>query len=234
MCVLRENVGVFARMMLAVLLPVAALLAAVDAVVPSRAALLVVVLLVAPALQVPFTLLVARRLFDDKVGVREVLRAAGSAWRAYPLVALSVFASLFLGTVSLGLMWLPAHAGTLWVVEAAALERLSIRRAVGRSLALATSGLGRTMLGSLVSGLLLVWVVLGAELMAQGLVQVVLQLGQPFGALQDGDVTPWMLAGALIAQPVVALYRVILYVDLRTAVEGWDLQVAMMSAAETA
>jgi hypothetical protein len=235
--VLRDNLGVLARMAASVLAPVAVLMGAALAALPaneSRAALLVALVLVAPALQVPFTLLVARRLFDAKVGVRDVLRVAGEGWRAYPLVAVSTVISLTASVFSLGTLWLPAHAGTLWVVEASALERLSIPRAMGRSVALTSNGVGQSVAGSLVSGALLLWVTLGTELMAQGLVQFVLQLGQPFGSLLNGDVTPWAFAGVLLAQPLIALYRVILYVDLRTAAEGWDVQVAMMAAAESA
>ncbi len=237
LCLLREDAGLFARLMLVVLLPVALILAPTVAYPTSHdwdAVRLALLVLAAPALQVPFTQLIARRLFDDKVRVRDALRGSSAGWRAYPLVALSTLVSLTLATFSLGMLWLPAHAGTLWVVEAAALERLSIPRALARSVALSSNGVGKAVVGSLVSGALLMWVVLGTELMAQGLVQFVLQLGQPFGSIQNGDVTPWMFAGVLLAQPLIALYRMILYVDLRTAVEGWDVQVAMMAAAERA
>lgn len=234
--VLRADAGPLARMALTTLLPAAVVLGAFVAAQPSRLVLRVgfaMVVLLAPLLQVPFTALVAQRLFDATVRPRDV-RLGSARWRAYTLICVSTAMSALIGVLTLASMWPVAHAVTLWVVEAAVLERLPLRRALSRSLALATQGFVTSIAGAFVSAILLGWVVLVTELLAQGLVGFVLQLGQPFGAMTDGDVTPWMFLGVLLAQPCIALYRVILYVDLRTAVEGWDVQVAMMAAAEDA
>ena len=60
-----------------------------------------------------------------------------------------------------------------------------------------------------------------------GIVEFLLQLGRPFGSLSNGEVTPYAVAGVLLAQPLIALYRLLLYVDVRTRLEGWDLQVSL-------
>lgn len=234
MAFLRVNAGVFARLSLVVLGPVAVVVGALAAVLPSPEILLVALVLAAPLLQVPFTLLAAMRVFDGSVGVADVLRALRRGWRAFPLVLLALFVSVGLATISLGMLWLPAQVALLWVIEAAALENLAVRPALARSLSLSSNGFGRALLGTLVSAALLVWVVVGAELLGQGLVGFVLQLGTPFGSMWNAEVTPFLLGGVLVAQPLIALYRLILYVDLRTAVEGWDLQVALSSAAVSA
>ena len=68
---------------------------------------------------------------------------------------------------------------------------------------------------------------MAAESLGQGIIGFVFQLGAPFGALSSGDATPYLLMGVLLANPVNAMYRLLLYVDARTRSEGWDLQVRL-------
>jgi len=76
----------------------------------------------------------------------------------------------------------------------------------------------------------IVWFGLVGEATGQAMVGFILQLGEPFGALMYGDVTPYLLLGLLVSQPVHAVYRLLLYVDVRTRLEGWDLQVGLRAA----
>jgi hypothetical protein len=75
-----------------------------------------------------------------------------------------------------------------------------------------------------------VWFAVTAEAVGQGLVSGVLQLGTPFGDVLLGEVTPFLILGILLSHPVYAIYRLLLYVDVRTRVEGWDLQVGLRAA----
>ena len=94
LCLLREDAGLFARLMLVVLLPVALILAPTVLYPTSHdwdAVRLALLVLAAPALQVPFTQLIARRLFDDKVRARDALMrvfAAHDLERSYLAIAL--------------------------------------------------------------------------------------------------------------------------------------------------
>jgi hypothetical protein len=67
--------------------------------------------------------------------------------------------------------------------------------------------------------------VAAADVLGQSLVEFVLQLGRPMGALfQEGGST-YALAGFFLSIPYVSSTRFLAYVDSRTRREGWDIQV---------
>ena len=78
---------------------------------------------------------------------------------------------------------------------------------------------------------MLVWMALLFEASGQFLLSQLLQMGSPLGALVDGQVTPFLLMGVLVGHAFFALFRLILYMDVRTRMEGWDLQVAFRALA---
>jgi hypothetical protein len=192
--------------------------------------LAVVPLVASAAVQAPFTMLVGRLLFQDRVGIGEVLRDV--LWRLPALVGgwvvgiggwlgSSLGCGILLPFVQMGLLYLP---------ETALLERVDVSRGVRRSTRLAFQHVGISIVGALAWWVLTAWLAIVGEVTGQAIVSFVLQLGEPFGSLIGGYVTPWLLAGILVAQPLHAIYRLLLYVDVRTRVEGWDLQVALRAA----
>lgn len=191
---------------------------------------LVAALLMGPLLQVPFTLAGAKLLFGSTPTLGRIF---GLTWRVAGRAALIGVVQVLLlassGCVGLGLfLMLPA----LFLSETLLLERVAIGRSSRRSMLLATESLGTSLVGVGMTLVLPIWFALSLELAAQGIVGGLLQLGEPFGSTQMGDLTPWLLAGMLLAQPAVALYRLLLYVDVRTKLEGWDLQVALKGAGQ--
>ena len=88
---------------------------------------------------------------------------------------------------------------------------------------------GVVLVGTLVSYGSLMWAAIAAEALGQNLVGFVFQLGAPFGSAPE-DITPYLLAGLLVGRSLFAVYRLLLYVDVRTRVEGWDLQVQLRAA----
>jgi hypothetical protein len=70
-----------------------------------------------------------------------------------------------------------------------------------------------------------------AELLGQGLVNELLQLGAPFGELFKDGGSPYALAGFFLAVPYLATARFLYYVDSRTRSDGWDVQVRFMAIA---
>lgn len=75
-----------------------------------------------------------------------------------------------------------------------------------------------------------VWAVLAGETIGQLLVDGVLQMGTPFGSLWDGEVTPYMILGFILVQPLLALIRFAAYLDVRTRTEALDAWFAVWAA----
>jgi hypothetical protein len=180
--------------------------------------------------QLPFTLLGGRLLFSDTVSVREVLRA----WLGLIAPTIGVWflygAALVIGMLFCGWGVLFTLVPALYLAETTVLERVPMERGLRRSSRLASAHPGTAGAGALGWLGLTVWFALVGEYGMQALLGTVLQLGNPFGTLLGGAVTPGLLLGLLAAQPAIAIYRLLLYVDVRTRVEGWDLQVRLRAA----
>lgn len=197
---------------------------------PELQALVVVVALVlSPLLQGPFTVLTGRLLFADDVTAGDVLveivRNLGGlilAWTAQIM-------ALVIGGCT-GVFWVVTLPVTAYVFETGLLEREGRRATLARSSFLAWRNFSVALSATFGWVALTGWGALVGELTGQTLVGFVLQLGEPFGSAVAGEVTPYLLAGMLLAQPVVATWRLLLYIDIRTRVEGWDLQVALRAA----
>jgi hypothetical protein len=183
-----------------------------------------------PVIQAPFTVLGGRLLFADGYRVRQVLRelvgrpGALLAAIGWPWV-MTLIGAAFCG-VGLMLTW----PMTAFVAEAALLERSPALSSVGRSTRLALySPFGAfAWIGGWL--LLTAWGTVVGEATGQLLFSWMFQLGTPFGGLVDGVVTPYAVVGALLVQPVLGLFRLLLFVDVRTRVDGWDLQVGLRAA----
>jgi hypothetical protein len=221
---LRAHAGAFARLIAATLAPVVPPLALATWWTDGHPVLLLVPVVLAPWLQAPATVLAGRLLFAEQVRVRDVLAeiagrpgasiAATGAWLA-PLV-------LGCGVLS----WVGSIA-TCWVLEVALLEEAPIGRLLRRSGRLAQLHLGVSTSAVFAWYALTAWGALAGESLGQAAVGTLLQLGEPFGSVWDGRVTPFLLLGALLAQPVYGVYHLLLYLDVRTRAESWDLQVAL-------
>ena len=175
-----------------------------------------------PLVQAPFTVLGGRLLFEEHASaweaVKNTLRVSGGLVGALLVKALG----LALICTGIGLAALPV---LLYLTETALLERVPLARGLRRSSRLAGGQLGVAVLGVVAAWALTAWGALLGELTGQAVVGFVLQLGQPFGALEGALLTPYL--GALAVQPLIAVYRLMLYVDVRTRMEGWDLQVGL-------
>lgn len=180
-----------------------------------------------PFVQVPFTVLGGRLLFADAPPVKSVF---SDLWKCRG----GLTYSLFLG----GVCWLVVslvcfvalpfvQAGFLFLNECVLLERGGNAQAARRSFHMSSLHYEIGLVGAVARFVLLVWFVLMGEAGGQFLFRDLLQMGAAFGSLADGQITPYVLWGILFSQPLFAIYKLMLYVDVRTRIEGWDLQVSL-------
>ncbi|MCB9675140.1 MAG: hypothetical protein H6737_08480 [Alphaproteobacteria bacterium] len=226
----RVNLGVLLRMaVLAVGLPFL-LIAPIGLWAEGAPWVALLPLPLSPLVQAPFTLLGGRLLFRDDTTVGSTLRELVAAVPRLLGVGLVGAVATVLAAASCGVGYLPLLAVLLYVPETALLERVGVQRGLRRSLRLAGGHVGIAMAGAGARVFLTVWMALVCEGFGQAVLDTTLQLGQPFGSLWTGQITPFFLFGMLLAQPLHAIYRLLLYVDVRTRVEGWDLQVGLRAA----
>ena len=193
-------------------------------------ALLLAPLLLGPIIQAPFTLLGGRLLFAEAVPlwptVKDTLRLAPvllGGWLATSVaLALSGITCFYGAPV--------AQMSLMYITETTLLEQAGVGRGVSRSLRLAGAALGTAGVAAMARWGLLIWFALVGEAVGQSAVGFMLQLGEPFGSLFGGQITPFLLTGMLLSRPAWAIYRLLLYVDVRTRTEGWDLQVGLRAA----
>lgn len=183
-----------------------------------------------PLVQMPFTVIGGRLLFQEDATARGALVDTVRAARALGAVLVSLAAGLAFTLSTCGYGGIPVMAALLYVPETALLERVPLTRGLGRSMRLAAGSFGAAFAGVGSQVGLTVWGAAVAEATGHLLVDTTLQLGQPFGSVLTGEVTPYVLLGVLAVQPLQAIYRLLLYVDARTRMDGWDLQVALRAA----
>ncbi len=221
--------GIYLRLGAIVLLPcLAGCIALRYAAEWPWAAVWLVAVSLAAVVQGVFTIAIGRLIFSEELGAGQVLRVFARRLGSYLWMLL--LTRLVLALAALVVVGLPiAWPRLLLVHEASLLENASAAQAIHRA-----GQFNRALTGFGVLFALLVTqaaFVLVAELLAQGVVEDVLQLGRPFGALFADGGSPFALAGFLLSVPYVATARFLHYIDHRTRSDGWDVQIRFLAIA---
>jgi hypothetical protein len=195
-------------------------------------------LALATPIQGVFTLAVGKLMFAEHVTVRELMREYLRRFPAY-LGALLITRVQIAAVCALGVflilppLWIWGRG--IHVHEACLLERAGPIDAVRRAARMVENRVvpaGATLL--LLSIVAVGFVGVSEALLNHGLFDFVLQIGKPFGSLIDEGGSAPALLGLLLAVPYWATARFLLYVDLRTRRDGWDVQVRFMALANQA
>lgn len=194
-------------------------------------------LALATPIQGVFTIAVGKLMFAEQVTVREIMREYLRRFPSYlvALVITRVQIAVLSCAVFLVLPPLWIWGRSIHVHEACLLERAGPSDAVKRSARMVDNRVlpagGALLLLSVVAA---GFVGVSEALLNHGLFDFVLQIGKPFGSLLDEGGSAPALLGLFLAVPYWATARFLLYVDLRTRRDGWDVQVRFMALASQA
>ena len=180
--------------------------------------------------EIPVVALASRLVFDDRATVREgialgfrgLLRVLGT--RIVQAVAILVTSFTILLPV-----W--AQGMLLFAPDAALLERASSFGACGRSQKLASRSTGESILGALFFGLAQILAAPVGDWIGRATMTQLLDTTPPAPIWEDGA-SVFALVGFFAAGPILALFRFFLYLNVRTRVEGWDVQTRFAAIAQ--
>jgi hypothetical protein len=228
---LAENRKAYGRVALATLVvPFGGAVALQFAHVP-WAQIWVICIVVGALVEGAFTTAAGQLLFSESVDTRRVLGLFARRFFSFA-TARMVSAMAFAVGAPFVIPIPPLAARALFVSEVSLLESASPFQCLRRGGQLMQ---GQTGAGAVFALLLLVVrlaFIVSAEELGQGLVEFVLQLGRPVGALFDEGGSTFALAGFFASIPFVASTRFLGYVDRRTRREGWDIQVRFSALAQ--
>jgi hypothetical protein len=184
-------------------------------------------------LQVPFTILASRLVFEDRVRARDVVSAAlHDTPRVLGLRILTLTAA------SLGLLMLFVPAAWVAIIfcfstEVLLLERASIGATLGRSQRVAQSDFGESLMMVVVGLIATAGAVLIAELGGRAIIEELLQFRGPASMFVEGG-SILALIGLFGVVPYIATARFFTYLNIRTRAEGWDIQTRFAALAARA
>ncbi len=183
-----------------------------------------------PVIELPFTVAASKLVFQPKVTVGVVLR---ESVRTLPgLLALRLFelVLLALGTGAAGLPALFAALATFFLGETFVLERSGLVSAAKRSRALGFAGLSEAFAGLLVFVIVRVSAFCFGDVGGRAIAHDVFGFRAPISVFEGGPFTSALLFSLAIV-PVLAVTRFVLYLAVRTTLEGWDIQTRFVAIA---
>jgi hypothetical protein len=173
--------------------------------------------------ELPFVALASRLVFDRSTTARSAVLVA---WSAAPRVlATRLLQGIVVGAAALFFLvpalWAAAAFG--FAPEVSLLERASPGAALGRAQRLSQRHLGDAALARGAAAVALVAAAVLGDVAGRSVLESVLEITAP-APIWDEGVSALGLAGFFVAVPLLAVVRFFSYLNVRTLVEGWDVQ----------
>jgi len=172
----------------------------------------------------PFVALASRLVFADDVGVGEAIRVALRALSGIAAVRALQAVWLGLSVFLFGLPWLWMGTILLFVVEVLLLERQGgIGEALRRSQRIASARLGPALVTMLLLVAVPIATAMVADIAGREVLGWLLEIVPPSSMFRQGG--SWLaMAGWWATVPLCSTARFLVYLDIRTRTEGWDIQ----------
>lgn len=225
--VVRESAGPLARVALLVLPLPTVLTVAIGKLVAWWAAWLFAVA-VSGFVALPFTALVGQFVFEERPSVRSAVQRAARAYGRIFLADLAIGIGIFASSL---LVIAPAFwvmLVTLFVPEAIVLEGADVRTALKRSTQLTNRAAGDALLGRIAALAILTVSPMLADAVGAVVLAQVLGVHIDQALFQAGGSTLAVI-GFWLGVPAAAILRFLVYINVRTRTEGWDIQTAFAS-----
>lgn len=183
--------------------------------------------------QTPFTVLASRLVFEPKVRTRDVLT---SSLRAFPRLFVTRLAQLIGVGGGTFIFFLPG----IWVAvlfffvnEVVVLEQASVGTAIGRMQRLVSGNFGDVLMAFLFLTALHIVVVFAGDAAGRSLLEDLLEITAP-PSIWASKGSALALAAFWAFVPLGSTCRFLLYINLRTRGEGWDIQTRFAAIAARA
>ncbi len=182
-------------------------------------------------LDLPFMLLASRLVFDAKAPLSRVLLDSAKALPKLLVARTLQGIGVVLGFAMGGLPSIWLAVVLLFLPEVIALEQTSIFRSFTRCGRLLSGHFGTALVAFIWLTGLHVGAVLLFDFAGRAVLRDVLQIVPP-PALFDAKKSALALAGFFAAIPFLAVTRLLVYLDIRTRAEGWDVQARFVAIAQ--
>jgi hypothetical protein len=187
-------------------------------------------LFVAPLAGAPFTALASRLVFEDAVRPGDALRAAARQIPTLLVLRVIVFVGACVGLSLLILPGIWLLAAVLFAGEVVSLERASAIKALTRSARIVGRESGEGLIALVLLSLLHLVAVFAADIGGRSIVTLILSSRAPDPIWETGGSVLGML-GFWLFVPYAATARFLVYLDVRTRSEGWDIQTRFVALA---
>lgn len=179
--------------------------------------------------QAPFTMLASKLVFEENVTVRA---AALASLRALPRLFAARFVqamALMVGTIMCFVGLLFTGPAVLYLPEVALLEGLPLGKATSRAQRLAFANSGESVMGWMTLALasfFSAWLV--GDYLGRTILETIFEITPPEPLFSAGGNYVAML-GFWLGVPIVTTVRFFMYLNMRTKIEGWDIQARFLA-----